>query len=56
MNRPLIAAKGVTTSGRVKHTRIASQPARRRLDRDTRIRLRRGFISLRDLNMTEDEL
>jgi hypothetical protein len=56
MNRPTIAAKGVSTSGRVKHTHLRQLPPRRRLDRTTLVRLRRGFISLRDLNMTEADL
>ena len=50
--RPL-AAKGVSTSARIKNARLSLLPRRRRLDYATRLRLRRGFVSLKDLR-TED--
>ena len=57
MNLPTLNAKGVSTSGRVKHAALARRRAARRLDNQTRYRLRRGFVSLRELDMSlEGEL
>ncbi len=56
MNRPLVTAKKVSRSGRVKHTRLRSQPPRIHLDRETLHRLRRGFISLKDIGATYDSI
>lgn len=45
MNRPTIAAKGVSKGGRVKHTRLRAHPRPHRLDYETRQRIRRGFLT-----------
>ncbi len=57
MNLPTIVAKGVSMSGRVKHTQLGRRPAWLHFTNQTRYRLRRGFVSLKELNLnTEGEL